>query len=402
MMSMDVSSDSNMGIFVPPELCACIIESGALPQCDLYTLVSVSRSFWKECERQLYNHPTLLNKAKIKRFCATIRRRPHLAERIFKLTLYMPPQTDFQVADLSGLTRTLHLAVNLKSLEIFSDSTKVKSPNIRCPVKGEALQTWILEGHAFKLRELTNNYFELTALQPFIESQPVLERLNLICGGKVDLKHIPLRELKMLFCLASGFQEMVSEPRRYNWKIQVLFLVNVNSSQEADTTMIQNLYTLRGTLRMLRITRFMCGEVWEIQNLVGGVSQMRLSALKMLEIQDFCWKDGYSNSPFGAFSFPRGTFPQLVALRLCPPFKRPDNPSVSATESFYTELNTEDGRLAAATRIMEAIPMLRTLTLMTPRYEYIHNRNTGDGPLVKLRLARPIFLQFIPDVYRRL
>lgn len=71
---------------------------------------------------------------------------------------------------------------------------------------------------------------------------------------------------------------------------------------------------------------------------------------------------------------------------LRPPFKRSDRPStIPATDSFYSELNTEAGRLAAATRIMTIIPTLKQLGLATPVHKYFYRRNVGgDGPCARL------------------
>ncbi|KAF8187801.1 hypothetical protein BJ912DRAFT_419894 [Pholiota molesta] len=203
---MDVPPDSSAGRFVPAELCACIIESGVLTQRNLHALVAVSRSFWHESERHLYRQPLLRDKAKIKGFCATVLRRPYLAKRIHKLVVYMPPQTDFQVADLSRITRTLHLAVNLKFLNIFrEDERDVRRPY---PGKGEALHAWILEGHEFKLKMFRNSYFAQQALEAFIRSQTEIEILGMDCDSEADLQGAPLAKLKDLSCSVAVMHEL--------------------------------------------------------------------------------------------------------------------------------------------------------------------------------------------------
>lgn len=286
MMSMDTSHGSSPGRFVPAELCACIIESGVLTQRNLHALVSVSRSFWQESERWLYKRPILWDKAKIKGFCTTVLRRPHLAERINRAIFCMPPQTDFQVADLSRITRTLHLAVNLQYLFILREGER--DMRRQYPGKGEALQTWILEDHKFKLKMFTNTYFDQKALQAFFRSQPEIEILGMNCDGKADLQGVPLPKLNSLSCSVAVMQELCITAPGHRRKIGILILRNINSSREADMRMIEDLIHFRGTLYQLEISKCTTsGEPgMDIHELVTAAAARSLPALKILQVTD--------------------------------------------------------------------------------------------------------------------
>ena len=156
-----------------PEICSLICQDPILQQRDLKSICFISHAFRKEAQRLLsYRFPCLRDAGRVKAWCLSLKRRPHIALDIQSLVLFLPPQAAFYADDILRLMQALRMCVNLKELVVLPESG----------LQDYSKSVYMLEGLPFQLTKFVNGYF----LQPhsrfksFIQSQQKLEILEIL------------------------------------------------------------------------------------------------------------------------------------------------------------------------------------------------------------------------------
>ncbi|KAF8969020.1 hypothetical protein BDZ97DRAFT_1797420 [Flammula alnicola] len=357
---MAVFCNNNRNLVLPQEICGIICQDPALARCDLHALCAVSRAFRDEAERLLYVSARLRGTRGIKSFCIAVIRRPHLALRIRKIMLLMPPQMDLEADDLARITKALRFCANLKDLYTLKDDSRAVSDK-----PGDAVHTWILEGHAFSLKRFVNNYFQPQVLAEFLKFQPSLETLVVKCRGPAEICDAPLPMLKNLDSSAATIQEF-STPSSYKRKIERLQFELLQSTDVEELATFVALTRFSDTLKSLSVLRKDGQNGLDIAVLLACVAQ-QLPDLKYLRIIDYTTKMETLHVPFLPFPM---QFTKIETLILVPP-KRIYSPnglanslaSANISISSFNELRTEGGRRTAVQRIMAVLATLKRLVL---------------------------------------
>lgn len=268
---------------LPQEICGLICQDPTLTRPDLFSLGAVSRAFRDEAERFLYTSARLRGKRKIKSFCVSVIRRPFLAVRLRQLVLFMPPQLDLEVDDLSRIMNALRLCNNLRHLSVFQDYSRA-IPQLNA----DAVHSWILDGHSFRLKSLANSYFEPGHLVRFLKHQPSIETLAIKCKGYSGLDSAPLPMLKNLDSSARVVQEFGLDAWQRTTMERLQFsLIGSTDSEELTTFVALTPFT--STLKSLSIRRKNGDDGLDISVLVACVAT-QLPDLKFLQILDYTAK----------------------------------------------------------------------------------------------------------------
>jgi len=289
MMAMTVSPSP---CTFPQEICGIICQDPVLDRRDLRALCFISRGFRDEAERLLYVAARVRGARRIKSFCVSLAWRPHLALRVRKLMLFMPPQMDLEAGDLSRIMYALHLCVNLRDLYVLEDGDRA----IPGKKTGDAVQRWILDGHEFKLKRFVNAYFQPQILVGFLRAQPTIEMLGMQCRGNAGISGVPLPMLKNLDCSAAVVQEFSSVlgiPRNFE-RLQFEF---VQSTDVEELATFVALLQFKATLKSLSITRREGQNGLDIAVLTACVAA-QLPDIKYLRIIDYTTRVSPSAIPF--------------------------------------------------------------------------------------------------------
>ena len=163
-----------------PEICSLICQDPILQQRDLKSICFISHAFRKEAQRLLsYRFPCLRDGGRVKAWCMSLKRRPHIALDIQGLVLFLPPQATFQADDISRLMQALRMCVNLKELAVFPEGG----------LQDYSSSVYMLEGLPFQLTKFVNGYFmqRESPFNSFIRSQQKLEILEMhnVHSGKM-------------------------------------------------------------------------------------------------------------------------------------------------------------------------------------------------------------------------
>lgn len=251
-MAMLSDSPSGPGHIIPQEICGLICQDSVLTQPDLYALSLVSRAFREEAQRLLYISVKLGSKRNIKSFCGKIIAYPYLIEPLDKLVIHMPPQGDLQVNELSRIMKMLHLCTNLKHLHVLHDG-----PEWMQNKAGKAMQVWILNGHAFKLKTFVTLYFSELVLDLFLVNQPTIEILIVESEKRMGVQwSFSLPRLRKLSCSTEVMQTLTKIPGGQDIKLEQLHLTFVKLLVEDEWEMLNLLKYYRKTLKSLSITRY--------------------------------------------------------------------------------------------------------------------------------------------------
>ena len=290
MMAMILSPSS---FTFPQEICGIICQDPVLERHDLHALCLVSRGFRDEAERLLYVVAHVRGARNIKSFCISLARRPHLALRMRKLMLYMPPQMDLEAEDLSRIMHTFQLCLNLRDLHVLEDSDRASQQG----KIGDAVQCWILDGHKFKLERFVNTYFQPSVLVEFLRAQPTIETLGIRCRGNAGICGAALPMLKNLDCSAAVVQEF-SAPSWYARNFERLQYELMQSTDVEELASFVALSQFKASLKSLSMTRREGQRGLDIAILIACVAA-QLPDIKYLRIMDYTARV----SPRG-YSFP--------------------------------------------------------------------------------------------------
>jgi len=286
-----VLSPSPSPFTFPHEICGIICQDPVLERHDLHALCLVSRGFRDEAERLLYVVSHVRGARNIKSFCISLARRPHLALRVRKLILCMPPQMDLEAEDLSRIMYTFHLCHNLKDLYVLEDSDRASQGKM-----GDAVQCWILDGHKFKLKRFVNAYFQPWVLVEFLRAQPTIETLGIKCRGPAKICGAALPMLKNLDCSAAVVQEF-SAPSWYARNFERLQFELVQSTDVEEMTTLVALSQFKASLKSLSITRRGGQHGLDFAVLIACVAA-QLPDIKYLRIMDYTTRVSPSATPF--------------------------------------------------------------------------------------------------------
>jgi len=186
---------------LPAELCGIICRDSQLTRRDLRVLCAVSRTFRDEAERLLYVTVRLLNFRLVRSWSISLVRRPHLALRVRSLSLTMPPSSSLYPADLSKIHKSLRACSNLQALEVLNDGITYE---------GDSVQSWILEGHSFRLSKFANTYFHPIRLFRFLAQQSDIRILVLRTSDAADIPYTILPNLNTIDVSANVLRRFVS------------------------------------------------------------------------------------------------------------------------------------------------------------------------------------------------
>ena len=183
-----------------PELCSLICQNPILKRRDLNAICFISHTFRKEAQRALaYRFPCLRDASRVKSWCLSLKRTPHLALNVQDLILFLPPQQSLYIEDVERLKKALQMCVNLEELSVF-----LKHPRHPHQLYSPSIHT--LFDLPFTLTRFVNGYFDQDShyFAIFLESQKKLETLEMHSTHSGNLHHsnISLPSLKTLACPA--------------------------------------------------------------------------------------------------------------------------------------------------------------------------------------------------------
>ncbi|KAF9481343.1 hypothetical protein BDN70DRAFT_930990 [Pholiota conissans] len=366
-------------IFVPQEVCGLIcqeLQAMTGTKRELLPLCSVASGFREEVERLMYVSVGLQGKDNILSFCSAVNHRPDLVARTRKLVMAMPPQMCFDEAEFFAISQTLHASTALEDLRVLCQNSRQI---------GISMNTWILEGHAFKLVTFVNTYFHSKWLKAFLTSQPTIQTLGDDQLETNSFWNMPFPKLKILRCTLEGIEHcFLNTPTGI---IERLF-VNYRSPPECFPNYLEWVNKRFGeTLKCISIA-FLCTS-YNIRAAVHIVrtAMATLPNVKFIEIiAEFSgtpMRDGFSSLD-DLLLPPLPKTVQLETVVLHPPTPlrfdgvKPRRGVDETERRFLLEswkalaLSTEEGRLSAAASIMQHIPAKRlVLTNDGNRYEYI-------------------------------
>ncbi|TFK38998.1 hypothetical protein BDQ12DRAFT_682836 [Crucibulum laeve] len=336
---------------IPPEICGMICQDEILTRGDLRVLCGVSRSFRDESERLLYVNIILRSFRYLKSWCSSLSRRPHLGNRIMKMTITMPPQTDIEADDLGKIVAAFRKCTKLRELEILSDGMKT--------LPGDAVNAWILLGHPFRLTKFTNTYFQANLLVDFLKEQTELQVLSMRPKEKiiVNLPDDTLLNLSTIDASAAIMRDLGSGL----WNPQNVKHLQYHlwrSTDEDELRTFVALVPFARILKSLSVQRTEAAAGLDIAILVSCIAA-QVPDLKYLRVLD------YSRVPLDA-SVPLLPFPirfNCLEILILKPMTRVtlDGDDVTA----FADLRGPISRFLTASRIMDSMPCLKRLVLIT-------------------------------------
>ena len=202
----------------PPEICSLICRDPIIERLDLNSICFISHTFRNEAQRELSCcFPCLQGDRRVKDWCLSLKRRPHLAKNIRGLALLLPRPSAFRETDIFRLTRALRMCVNLKELSVLFQVCRRRRPGLHEYQYLSSTQTRILLSvrHRFNLTKFVNGYFsqDSSYFGDFLDSQPNLESLELHSGDMETYGVSPPRHLKSLGCSPKLLEERYSMKR---------------------------------------------------------------------------------------------------------------------------------------------------------------------------------------------
>jgi hypothetical protein len=215
-----------------PEICSLICEDPILQQRDLKSICFISHAFRKEAQRLLsYRFPCLRDGVRVKAWCLSLERRPHIALDIQGLVLFLPPQASFH--DISRLVQALRMCVNLKELVVLPEGG----------LQDYSKSVYMLEGLPFQLTKFVNGYFmqRESPFNSFIRSQQKLEILemhNVHSDKTRNEKIVSHPYVKTLAC----YPRFSLGEFQYFRKLERLRLDFGNSMDESERRVFKSIY----------------------------------------------------------------------------------------------------------------------------------------------------------------
>ncbi|KAJ3502898.1 hypothetical protein NLJ89_g8679 [Agrocybe chaxingu] len=367
---------------LPQEICGIICKEVGIEY--VHNLCLLSHSFRHEAERLLYVDPWVVGMRAVKSWCFAVNRRPYLAHGIQWLTIFLPPQLDFEADDLTHLYSALHHCVNLTELYVHMHVPTLPG-NALAKISNE-VQAWILEDHPFKLKSFKNSYFRPNTLAKFLRSQPTIKTLMLKNSGPAGINDVPMPNLRNLECSSGTLQEL-SMPSWHPRRITRLeYKLDCASDVEELGTFVA-VTQFAETLKSLSIYRHSTanGRGLDVAVLAACVAA-QVPDIKFLQILDRTMRSETFHIPFLPFPIPLRRIETLV---FHPPVQRGANGEITDI-SAYTELRTQEGRKRTAERIMESLPTLKKFVLVgglkgKRAYEFYRNETPGEPIIEKER-----------------
>jgi hypothetical protein len=240
---------SGLKLFAP-EICSLICQDPILQQRDLKSICFISHAFRKEAQRLLsYRFPCLRDAGRIKAWCLSLKRRPHIPLDIQGLVLFLPPQAAFHADDISRLMQALRMCVNLKELTVFPEGG----------LQDYSSSVYMLEGLPFQLTKFVNGYFmqRYSLFKSFIQSQQKLEILEMLEMHKMHNVHSGAMRHEIFHLVHPHVKTLACHPRfslgefRYFQNLERLRLDFGNSMDESE--ICNSIYRFPDGLKSLAI-----------------------------------------------------------------------------------------------------------------------------------------------------
>ena len=180
-----------------PEICSLICQDPNFERPDLNSICFISHTFRKQAQRILYHRfPCLRGTNHIKSWCLSLKRRPHIALDVQELVLLMPSPSAFHADHTARLVRALQMCVNLKELAVLPHRRKA-----RLQEDAVDISAYMLDSLPCTLTKFVNDYFsQSTCFTSFLQSQPMLQTLELHSRGWYYHYGVPFHYLKTLSC----------------------------------------------------------------------------------------------------------------------------------------------------------------------------------------------------------
>lgn len=261
---------------LPPEICGLVCQDAVLGRGDLRALCAVSRSFRDEAERLLYTSVHLNNLRHIKSWCLSLVRRPHLPPRVHSVSFTMPSPAVLTPADMSKIMRALHACSGLRELEVLRDRSM--------PV-GDSIQSWVLEGHTFKLSKFTNTYFDAHSLVGFLVQQSGIRTLVLKSSPTSSLPASILPNLTTIDTFAAIIRQIGNSAWEQDRSLQHMQYQMSHSFDDEELSTFVTLSRFSDTLTSLSIHRVSGGLGLDIA-IVAACVAAQLPELKFFQFLD--------------------------------------------------------------------------------------------------------------------
>ncbi|KAF8634175.1 hypothetical protein AX15_001040 [Amanita polypyramis BW_CC] len=350
---------------LPLEICGLICQQPSLNRKDLRTLCSVSCSFRAEAERLLYTHVCLRSLLHIRAWCVSLATRPHLAVRVQFLSLSMPPSVDLAAADYSRLLYALGACANLRDLHFLSDG---RSP------EGDANQTFFLEGHPWQLLKFTNSYFNPAMLRFFFESQLDMQTLVIRAREHESPKPVYLPHNLTTLDTSAAVLRSIANASGLRVKRLQYHMAHARGTDELPTFVA--LARLSHSLTTLSIVRHGIDEGMDVA-VVAACIAAQLPQLRYFRLIDNTIRSEDSLVPLLPFSI---NFEFIETFIIKPATRLHEDED--SLRCIYRELDTENGRLNAAARVMHNLPTLQFLAFVLDQ-DYAFER-IDEGMIVSL------------------
>ncbi|KAF8804868.1 hypothetical protein BYT27DRAFT_7340022 [Phlegmacium glaucopus] len=356
----------------PPEICSLICQDPIFKRRDLNSICFISHTFRREAQRLLSSRfPCLRGAARIKAWCLSLKRRPHLAPDVEDLILLLPQQAAFHVDDIARLIQALRMCVNLKELAVLPQSR-------RRGLQDHSTSAYMLDNLPFKLTKFVNDYFfQNDQLAGFLNSQKTLQTLQLHSGGTFSQGDVFVRlpYLKTLACAVPFFDEFWSPAGIRPRQLERLRLDFEKSKADVyERAMLDSPFLFHSPHIYLKsLAIFLKREPDRRQSHFLDV--MRFMAEKTPRIKHLQIHQFLSIRETSLLPFPPGChFPHIETLVLrFPPLL--DDPNLCA----YVTLRTSNGRREVAKEIMRMLQRLTRLVFVDHEYDYEFRRDLKTG-----------------------
>ncbi|KAF8805074.1 hypothetical protein BYT27DRAFT_7258659 [Phlegmacium glaucopus] len=360
-----MSTSTDLKCF-PPEICSLICQDPILKRRDLNSICFISHNFRREAQRLLsFRFPCLRGAGRIKSWCLSLKRRPHLASGVEDLVLLLPQEVAFHADDMTHLIQALKMCMNLKELSVLSQ-------NRRCGLQDHSTSVYMLDNLPFKLTKFVNDYFiQNDELAQFLDSQTTLQTLQLHSGETSSHLAIYLPCLKTLACAAQFIDRSWSPMGNPLERLRLDFERSREVSERAilDSAFdFHPSYTKLTSLALFlkrkpgrRHSHFL-----EVMYFIAE----EMPQIKHLQIHQFLSMPESRLLPFSS----RCHFEHIETLVLrFPPL--PDDPNLCA----YIILRTSKGRRKVAEKIMNAFKTLTRLVFVDHECDYDFRRDLKSG-----------------------
>ncbi|KAF9481968.1 hypothetical protein BDN70DRAFT_930379 [Pholiota conissans] len=348
-----MSTPPREGLFIPAEICHIICQNPELTHADFKALAAVSRNFRGEAYLlSLYSSAEVRDPTKLRTFCTTAIRQPHLAKVMRNLVLHMPAEGALDPDTISAIVQLLSMATNLQSLHVLS-----LLPNYIDRSK----QSWILCGHSFRLTTLVNTYFNTMTMKEMIYMQPKLQTLMIPHTSRVELWLPHFSHLTTFSCSAFTLRQWYEGPAFTNIeRLQFGIMPGVMDKRAMPPP--KQIFKLYKAVKSLSVSiqdgLETLWKSWTMEAMVAAAA-VHMHGIKFLQIMDYTQT---KKEPRVSFFLSIARFKQLETLILRPPnLLSRDQTGQEPILSSWRGLQTDAGRKSTAEEIMGTLPTLKRL-----------------------------------------